>query len=69
MSAGPGSAVKEKGYDVVVTGGDNDENDYQDTAREDEYAYDYNNNAKTQRANHSHSSLGYKKPDFYQHSG
>lgn len=67
MSAGPGSAVKEKS-DVVVTGGD--DNDYEEQQREEEeYQYDYNNAAKTQRANHSHSNLGYKKADFYQYSG
>ena len=69
MSAGPGSAVKEKTADVVVTGGDDNENDYEEQKSEYEYDYDYTNAAKTQRANHSHSSLGYKKPDFYQHSG
>lgn len=50
MSAGPGSAVKDKpSHDVVVTGGDDNDYEEQKVSREEENQYDYNNVAKTQR--------------------
>lgn len=79
MSTGQGSAIKERSTDVVITGGDEADNDYGEndyqlpkTSRinEEHEQYDYFA-AKTQRANHSHSSLGgqhhknKRSEDFY----